>query len=72
MQTRTNIVLDDLLVERAMRKAGVRTKKEAVDAALRAYVRDADYAGLLALRGSGGVAEGYDPKAYGAAELAPE
>lgn len=63
MQTRTNIVLDDALVRRAMEKAGVRTKREAVEAALRAFVRESDYAALLALRGSGGVAEGYDPKA---------
>lgn len=68
MQTRTNIVLDDQLVESAMKKAGVSTKREAVEVALRAYVREADYASLLALRGSGGVAEGYDPKAYGAAK----
>lgn len=70
MQTRTNIVLDDQLVESAMKKAGVHTKREAVEAALRAFVREADYASLLALRGTGGVAEGYDPKAYGAAKIA--
>lgn len=69
MQTRTNIVLDDQLVNRAMKKAGVRTKREAVEAALRAFVQEADYASLLALRGTGGVAEGYDPKAYGAAKI---
>ncbi len=69
MHTRTNIVLDDQLVNRAMKKAGVRTKREAVEAALRAFVQEADYASLLALRGSGGVAEGYDPKAYGAANI---
>jgi Arc/MetJ family transcription regulator len=63
MQTRTNIVLDDNLVQRAMRKAAVRTKREAVEVALRAYVEDPDLAALLALRGSGGVAESYDPKA---------
>ncbi len=68
MQTRTNIVLDDQLVENAMKKAGVRTKREAVEVALRAYVSEADYAALLALRGSGGVAEGYDPKAWGATQ----
>lgn len=60
---RTNIDLDDRLVRAAMRKAGVSTKKAAVDAALRAYVRPApDYAGLLALDGSGAVESGYDPK----------
>ena len=69
MHSRTNIVLDNQLVESAMKKAGVRTKREAVEVALRAFVQEADYAALLALRGSGGVAEGYDPKAYGAAKI---
>lgn len=32
---RTNIVIDDELVERIMRRYGVRTKTEAVDLALR-------------------------------------
>jgi hypothetical protein len=50
-------------------KAGVRSKREAVEVALRAFVQEADYASLLALRGSGGVAEGYDPKASGAAKI---
>ena len=35
---RTNIVLDDRLVKEAMRLSKVRTKREAVDLALRAYV----------------------------------
>jgi Arc/MetJ family transcription regulator len=64
MFSRTNIVLDDKLVRRAMKKAGVKTKREAVEAALQAFVREADHAAILALRGSGGVADGYDPKAY--------
>lgn len=64
MLSRTNIVLDDKLVRRAMKKAGVKTKREAVEAALQAFVREPDYAALLALRGSGGVVEDYDPKAH--------
>ncbi|OYY92170.1 MAG: hypothetical protein B7Y42_12835, partial [Polaromonas sp. 28-63-22] len=36
MSTRTNIVLDDELVAQAMAKARVKTKKGAVEAALRA------------------------------------
>lgn len=35
MRSRTNIVIDDSLVERIMRRYGVRTKTEAVDLALR-------------------------------------
>lgn len=63
MSTRTNIVLDDELVAQAMARAGVKTKKAAVEAALRAFVRKPDYSGLLALVGSGAVADDYDPKA---------
>ena len=62
METRTNIVLNDDLVARAMAKAGVTTKKAAVEAALRAYVRAPDWKGLLALSGSGALADDYDPK----------
>ncbi len=61
METRTNIVLNDELVERAMAKAGVTTKKAAIEAALRAYVRAPDWKGLLALSGSGALADDYDP-----------
>ena len=62
MATRTNIVLDDELVAQAMVRAGVKTKKAAVEAALRAFVRKPDYSGLLALVGSGVIADDYDPK----------
>jgi len=60
---RTNIVLDTTLVERVKQLANVRTTRDAVHIALDHYVRSRDYSALLALRGSGGVAEGYDPKA---------
>ncbi len=63
MNTRTNIVLDDELIAQAMLRAGVKTKKAAVEAALRAYVRKPDYSGLLALEGSDVLADDYDPKA---------
>lgn len=61
MNTRTNIVLDDALVAQAMALARVTTKKAAVEAALRAYVRKPDYSGFLALEGSGVLADDYDP-----------
>ena len=35
MNTRTNIVLDDALVAQAMARAGVKTKKAAIEAALK-------------------------------------
>lgn len=63
MNTRTNIVLDDDLVAKAMVRAGVKTKKAAVEAALRAFVRKPDYSDLLALAGTGVIADNYDPKA---------
>ena len=62
MGTRTNIVLDDDLIAEAMERAGVTTKKAAVEAALRAYVRKPDYSGLLAMAGTGVIADDYDPK----------
>jgi Arc/MetJ family transcription regulator len=60
---RTNIVLDSKLVERVKRLAKVKTTRDAVHIALEHYVRSRDYSGVLALRGTGGVSEGYDPKA---------
>jgi len=63
MDTRTNIVLDDKLVAKAMKLAGVKTKKAAIEAALRAYVRKPDYSALLALEGSRLISDDYDPKA---------
>ena len=62
MNTRTNIVLDDELVAQAMVLARVTTKKAAVEAALRAYVRKPDYSALLALRGKGLIDPEYDPR----------
>lgn len=53
---RTNVVVDDELVERAKRTYGLRTTREAIDLALRRLVGDVSddpHAGLLGLRGSG-------------------
>lgn len=78
MNTRTNIVLDDKLVAKAMKLAGVKTKKAAVEAALKAFVRKPDYSGLLALAGTGVIADDYDPKEafshprYGTVAAEPE
>ena len=60
---RTNIVLDSKLVDQVKRLAKVKTTRDAVHVALEHYVRSRDYSGVLALRGTGGVSEGYDPKA---------
>lgn len=53
---RTNIVVDDELVDRVKRIYGLRTTREAVDLALRRLVGDVSddpHAGLLALEGIG-------------------
>ncbi len=60
---RTNIVLDSKLVEQVKRLAKVKTTRDAVHVALEHYVRSRDYSQVLALRGTGGVSEDYDPKA---------
>lgn len=63
MQTRRNILPGAALVDDLSDLTGVGARREptGLDAG------EPDYAALLALRGSGGVAEGYDPKAQGAA-----
>ena len=49
---RTNIVLDDRLIRQAMKLTGAKTKREAVDIALRAIVaRNSAHQVLLRLRG---------------------
>lgn len=51
---RTNIDIDDELIERAMERYQLRTKKEAVDLALRRLVGDVmTREEALAMRGSG-------------------
>jgi Arc/MetJ family transcription regulator len=51
---RTNIVIDDELMERAMKEGGFRTKREAVEAGLRRIVESNRYAKMIALRGKVG------------------
>lgn len=46
-----------------MPKAQVKTKKGAVDATLRAYLRNPDYSGLLALERCNALVDDYGPKA---------
>jgi Arc/MetJ family transcription regulator len=48
---RTNIDIDDKLMQAAMEAGGFKTKREAVDAGLRLVARRKVYEGLLALRG---------------------
>lgn len=59
---RTNIVLDPKLVSRVMKLAGVKTKREAVHVALRAFVRNRTRPDVRKLYGIGGLDPTYDYK----------
>lgn len=48
---RTNIDIDDSLIDAAMRAGPFKTKKEAVEAGLRLLARQSAYRDILALRG---------------------
>ena len=60
---RTNIVLDDRLVKEAMRLSKVRTKREAVDLALRVYVARSKQRDILKLLDETLIMPGYDVRA---------
>lgn len=60
---RTNIVLDDRLVKQAMRLAKVKTKREAVDRALRDFVARGRQRDVLELVGQDLIAPDYDVRA---------
>ncbi len=60
---RTNIVLDDELVEKAARLTGIKTKKKLVDEALRVLIAHKKRRSLLELEGKIRFSEGYDHKA---------
>jgi len=49
---RTNIVIDDALMDAAMKASGATTKRETVELGLRALVRLRRQAGLRAYRGT--------------------
>lgn len=57
---RTNIVLDDELIEQAMRLAKVKTKREAVEVALRELVARRRQRDVLDLIGKDLIAPDYD------------
>ena len=48
---RTNIVVDDKLMRETLRATGLKTKREAVDQALRTLLRLSRQAGIRRLRG---------------------
>lgn len=49
--SRTNIHLDDQLVDKGMKITGLRTKRELVDLALRELIRKEDQKSILSLEG---------------------
>lgn len=59
----TNLALDDALIEQARVAGGHRTKKEAVTAALREYVRHRQQTDILRLFGTVAFDPDYDYKA---------
>ena len=59
---RTNIVIDDDLMEEALRLARAKTKKEVVHQALKEFVRHRRRLDLRKIRGRIQFAEGYNHK----------
>ncbi len=51
--SRTNVVIDDSLIRRVMRAYRLRTKRAAIDFALRALVGDRSRRDMLDLEGAG-------------------
>ena len=60
---RTNIVLDDALIRRAMKLTGARTKREVVHVALTSLVESRSRRNLLELAGTLDFAPDFDHKA---------
>lgn len=59
---RTNIVLDDELIEEAVKLSKAKTKKEAVNLALKEFVENRKRLNLLDLKGKIQFAQDYDYK----------
>lgn len=59
---RTNIVLDDSLVDEAFKLSGISTKRELVMQALKEFVDNRKRLDLRELKGTGGFLENYDYK----------
>lgn len=59
---RTNIFIDENLLKKVMEIAGVKTKKEAVEIALREYLENHTRKNLLELKGKIMFAKDYDYK----------
>lgn len=66
---RTNIVLDELLINEAFSLSGIKTKRELVYQALKEFVEHRKRLDLRDLKGIGGLRSGYDYKALRAGKL---
>ena len=60
---RTNIIIDDETMHKAMEVSGLKTKKEVVDLALKELIATRSRKNLSELKGKITFAEGYDYKA---------
>ncbi|MCP5062051.1 MAG: type II toxin-antitoxin system VapB family antitoxin [Ignavibacteriae bacterium] len=60
---RTNIILDDTLVETAMKLGKIKTKKEIVHIALEEFVKNLQRKSLMDLKGKIKFSKNYDYKA---------
>jgi Arc/MetJ family transcription regulator len=58
---RTNVILDEELVQEAMRLSGAKTKKDVIHLALEALVRELGRKDLRELRGTITFTKGFDP-----------
>ena len=59
---RTNVVLDEPLVEEALKLSRIKTKRELIDTALREFVAHRKRLDLRDLRGSKALRDDYDYK----------
>lgn len=59
---RTNIVLDDKLVERALKVSGLQTQKELITTALKEFVRNRSRLDIRQLKGKINFMDGYNYK----------
>ncbi len=64
---RTNIELNDTLIEEAMKYTSLKTKKDIVNEALKEFVANHKRLSLMDLKGKIEFADGYDHKALRAA-----
>jgi Arc/MetJ family transcription regulator len=60
---RTNIVIDESLMQKAMEMSGIKSKKDVVNAAIAEFVERRTRRDLSELRGKIKFADGYDYKA---------